>query len=471
MKSCPHIIILGGGISGLAAAWRLLSLGLKVTVLESNAQTGGLAGTVRNSGYCLDFGPHSFFSEDQEILKTVLGLFEPPLQSFERHVRFYFNGRYLHYPLTAASVLFQMGPQAGLQAALSYLKEQFISSQSRGIAVENVETWATSHFGNYLYRSFFKPYTEQFWKIPCTELSPRVIPSHTRMNFTKALGLLLTRRISKANPSMIERERLPTYYPATGYGEIAEQVAQKVRDLGGQIHLQCPALKLTRLAHSQMEVEAIEQGIQRKWGSECVISTIPLNRFIPMINPEPPGEVLKAAASLEYRPIVVLGLATRKQNILNASYVYVLNEPYNRISEISKFSPRACPPGENMIALEIPCGKGTQAWHAGAEELFEMCLPSLEKQKLLSRQDVTSCVVIKSPDAYPIYRRDYSGHLDKVQSYIRSQARLYLLGRTGEFMYMDLDQCMRRAFDLADNIAAGFSTPPKSVEGLSLAVS
>ena len=32
-----HVIILGGGISGLSAAWRLADKGVKVTVLESGS--------------------------------------------------------------------------------------------------------------------------------------------------------------------------------------------------------------------------------------------------------------------------------------------------------------------------------------------------------------------------------------------------------------------------------------------------
>ena len=34
-----------------------------------------------------------------------------------------------------------------------------------------VKQWAIDNFGNYLYINFFKPYTEQFWKIKTSDKS------------------------------------------------------------------------------------------------------------------------------------------------------------------------------------------------------------------------------------------------------------------------------------------------------------
>ena len=80
MDHTPHVIVLGAGASGLSLAWRLSANGVKVDILESSHIVGGLAGTIRQDGYSLDFGPHSFFSEDEQILSTVLALFDSPLK-------------------------------------------------------------------------------------------------------------------------------------------------------------------------------------------------------------------------------------------------------------------------------------------------------------------------------------------------------------------------------------------------------
>ena len=117
-----QVIILGAGASGLSLAWRLSSHGVNVCVLESDNNIGGLAGTLREDSYHMDFGPHSFFSEDNQILDTVLGLFDNKLKPQPRQVKFYYQGKYLDYPLTAYNVLFQMGIWSGIRTGSSFLK-------------------------------------------------------------------------------------------------------------------------------------------------------------------------------------------------------------------------------------------------------------------------------------------------------------------------------------------------------------
>ena len=117
-----QIIILGAGFSGLSLASKLSNLGIKVCLLESDNTIGGLAGTLRVDGYCMDIGPHSFFTEDKEILHKVLGLFNNRLPSKPREVKFYYQGKYLDYPLTAYNVLVQMGIWSGIRTGLSFLK-------------------------------------------------------------------------------------------------------------------------------------------------------------------------------------------------------------------------------------------------------------------------------------------------------------------------------------------------------------
>ncbi len=58
-------------------------------MIESANVVGGLAGTLRENGYCMDVGPHSLFSEDKEILDIILNLFDNTLIAKPRQVKFY----------------------------------------------------------------------------------------------------------------------------------------------------------------------------------------------------------------------------------------------------------------------------------------------------------------------------------------------------------------------------------------------
>lgn len=77
-----RIVIIGGGITGLAAAHHLIELNaknrssLEVSLLEAKANAGGVLHTQSRDGFLLEGGPDSFISEKPEALSLVqrLGL-------------------------------------------------------------------------------------------------------------------------------------------------------------------------------------------------------------------------------------------------------------------------------------------------------------------------------------------------------------------------------------------------------------
>jgi len=69
MAEPAQVVVVGGGISGLACAARLQQLGVPVALLESSDRFGGLIRTFENDGFLFESGPQSFQGTD-----TLLGL-------------------------------------------------------------------------------------------------------------------------------------------------------------------------------------------------------------------------------------------------------------------------------------------------------------------------------------------------------------------------------------------------------------
>lgn len=104
-----RIVIIGGGISGLAAAHRFIERStergtppFEVLLLERSSRVGGTVRTVKREGFLLETGPDSFISEKPEALQLArrLGLEERLIQTRTAHRRSFIvsRGRLLPVP-------------------------------------------------------------------------------------------------------------------------------------------------------------------------------------------------------------------------------------------------------------------------------------------------------------------------------------------------------------------------------------
>jgi oxygen-dependent protoporphyrinogen oxidase len=90
-----RVVIIGGGITGLAAAHRLLERShesgkrVDLTVLEAGSRPGGIVQTRERDGFLLESGPDSFISEKPAALALVkrLGLESHLIETNQHHRR------------------------------------------------------------------------------------------------------------------------------------------------------------------------------------------------------------------------------------------------------------------------------------------------------------------------------------------------------------------------------------------------
>ena len=102
-----------------------------------------------------------------------------------------------------------------------------------------LEDFLVNRFGNRLYRTFFKDYTEKVWGVPCREISAEWGAQRIKgLSITKALVNAVdavrfaapTLRQKRTETSLIER----FLYPKLGPGQMWEEVARRVRQRGGE---------------------------------------------------------------------------------------------------------------------------------------------------------------------------------------------------------------------------------------------
>src|SRR3954451_21853501 len=98
----PRVAIIGGGISGLSAAYYLAKAGVPSTIIESRPRPGGVIQTDRVEGCIIEAGPDSFLSSNPAALALIrdLGMSDQVIGSND-HLRVTFvrkNGRLVPLP-------------------------------------------------------------------------------------------------------------------------------------------------------------------------------------------------------------------------------------------------------------------------------------------------------------------------------------------------------------------------------------
>ena len=107
MAKSGDVVVVGGGISGLACCVQLHKLGVPVTLLEASECAGGLIQTVETEGFLFESGPQSF-----QATETLLGLIremriEGELCAADPHAPRYVlrHGRLQKIPMSPQAIL------------------------------------------------------------------------------------------------------------------------------------------------------------------------------------------------------------------------------------------------------------------------------------------------------------------------------------------------------------------------------
>jgi len=122
------VAIVGGGITGLTAAFRLRQKGIAVTLYEASGRPGGVIQTIRHNGYLAEFGPNTLLETSPKITALIrdLGLDKQRLYSDGRAEKRFIVRRKRPVQLPGSPVGFFTTPLFSLRAKLALLREPFI---------------------------------------------------------------------------------------------------------------------------------------------------------------------------------------------------------------------------------------------------------------------------------------------------------------------------------------------------------
>ncbi|XP_048494621.1 protoporphyrinogen oxidase 2 isoform X1 [Beta vulgaris subsp. vulgaris] len=152
--SAKRIAVVGAGVSGLAAAYKLKSHGLSVTLFEADTRAGGKLKTVAKDGLIWDEGANTMIESEAEVTSLLddLGLREKqqfPIAQNKRYIAR--DGRPVLIPSNPIALLKSniLSAQSKLQLMLEPFlwRKRYASKISDEHAQESVGEFFERHFG------------------------------------------------------------------------------------------------------------------------------------------------------------------------------------------------------------------------------------------------------------------------------------------------------------------------------------
>ncbi len=501
-------VIAGAGPAGLTAALELLRRSDVIPIVfEAENQVGGISKTVNYRGNRMDLGGHRFFSKSdwvmnwwQEILPIAAGEADAdePLrihyqrQSRELHAarakpsspdavllvrrrlsRIFYRRRFFDYPLKLnAATLRNMGLLESLHIGLSYGQSKFV----RRSPEVSLEDFFVNRFGDRLYRTFFKSYTEKVWGVPCEEISAEWGAQRIKgLSVTKAIAHALSQGFRAATDTSQKRTETSLIerflYPKLGPGQMWEEVAKRVACRGGELHLRHKVVGIERDGFKVLAVTVCDQsdGSHRRVPCDFLISTMSVSHLATLLEPAD-SEVKRIADRLPYRDFMTAGLLLNRmrasrQAVTTApdngmppdNWIYI-QEPDVKIGRLQVFnnwSPAlVADPQKIWLGLEYFCREGDGLWSMDDARFVDFAAKELASIGMIDRHDVLDGTVHRVAKAYPAYFGEYR-KFSTVRTYLDQFLNLYPVGRNGMHRYNNQDHSMLAANAAVNAILKG----------------
>ncbi len=264
------VLIIGGGISGLASAWWLARGGLSVEVWEANAQPGGKIASTRQDGYLTERAASMVLNFRPEVVELVreAGL-EPAktsrLPNAESRRYLLHRGRLKALPMRLGAMV--ASPLWSLRGKLRLLAEPFIFSG--GKRDESVSEFVTRRLGAEVLEKAMEPFIAGTLASDVSQASaaaalPRLTALERRYG-SIAAGVLINRLLRRRSACATD-----TFSFSGGMSTLVQTLA---RTPGIQLRTRHRAAELVRDKDGWRATAATPQGQHSVSAAHVIVAT------------------------------------------------------------------------------------------------------------------------------------------------------------------------------------------------------
>ena len=386
------VAIVGGGVAGLTAAYRLLQGGHEVLLYEAAPELGGLVRTFEAGGEPLEAFYHHIFRTDTTIIDLIneLGLGERLVWK-DSKVGFYHGGRIWNFVTPLDLLRFKPLPlidRVRLGLAGLYLRRQKDWHRYEEITAWE---WIRRYAGQKALDVVWGPLLRGKFADQAEEVAMAWLWSKIHLRF------------SSRGAGPLQKEQLG--YMMGSFGVYIKELERRIRAMA-TVETSAPVEKITLSSEGRADGLVLKDG--RRVEADAVIACVPSERFIPMAPPL--GDEYERrikAARWQWALCYVIALKEPLAPIywLNISDPGV---PFIALIEHTNFIEPERYGGMHLVYLSNYLTPNHPWFSLSDEELDELYLPHLTRfNPRFSRDWIQERWVFKGPNAQPVIRRHY----------------------------------------------------------------
>ena len=406
-------IIIGGGMTGLAAAYELALAGRPVTVLEADAELGGLAGSFDVGGVPLERFYHHWFKSDVHILDLIREIGEGDRIVFRqtRTGLYYANSFYRLSQPTDVLKFSALAPLDRLRLGWLAVRVKAVRDW-HPLERITAKEWLLKLAGPEVYRVVWEPLLIGKFGRFADEIS----------------AVWFWNKIALRGGSRSKGGSETLAYYSGGFGSLIAALKTRIETLGGKIETNCPVTAISVADGRAIAVESNE----RVFPVSQVLATPALPLIADLLAPHVPAATTAGLHRIAYIGNVCLVLELDRS--LSDTYWLNVNDPsfpFVGIIEHTNFEPASSYNGRHIAYLSKYLPVEEPLYSMTAEELVAFATPHLKRMfPAFDPVWVTQAHVWRARYSQPIVERGYSALIPPEETplanvHICSMAQIY----------------------------------------------
>lgn len=302
------VIVIGGGIAGLAAAWKLARAGKKIRLIEKDRRLGGVIRSLRKDGFLIEEGPNTVQNHSDELgeMRRALGLEDRLLFATGTEKKYLVRFGRVH-PVPTGVLSSVTSPLLSLRGKVRLAVEPWVKPFP--LAGVSAEEFIRRRIGREGYERLFEPVVAGIYAGDPREMEMRyAFPKLTAL--VENSGSLIrgaVERMRRARRDRALQKRQKRQAMIFSFPEGLEELPRAVEKfLGDRLLLGTRARKIEPIDHGfRLTLEKGDGMKEQVFGSDVVLA-VPAHALSGI---EMPPEVRKACEVLAGAPYAPVGIA------------------------------------------------------------------------------------------------------------------------------------------------------------------